>query len=128
MTTEDFITALFCRVDDVMQHEHQVPQHPQAKLAPSEVVTLGLLYALKGRGQRAFYRWAWRDLKPLFPHLPERTRLFRLLAAHYDWTQLFLAAPTVLGICGCPLGRATALNWCIRCAKVAVKLKSARRG
>ncbi len=99
MTTHDFITRLFCRVDDVMHHQHQVPQHPQAKLAPSEVVTLGLLFALKGSGTRAFYRWVSRDLKPLFPHLPERTRLFRLLAAHHDWTKLFLATPTVLGIC-----------------------------
>ena len=39
-----------------------------------------------------------RDLKPLFPHLPERTRLFRLLAAHKDWTQRFLAQPTLLGV------------------------------
>jgi hypothetical protein len=99
MTTQDFITALFCRVDDKMHHDHHVPQHPQAKLAPSEVVTLGLLFALKGSGTRAFYRWAKRDLRPLFPQLPERTRLFRLLAAHHNWTQLFLAAPTVLGIC-----------------------------
>ena len=30
--------------------------------------------------------------------LPERTRLFRLLKTHQDWTQVFLAAPTVLGV------------------------------
>lgn len=76
-----------------------MPWHPQAKLAPSEVVTLGLLFALKGSGTRVFYRWAKRDLKPLFPKLPERTRLFCLLAAHHDGTQVFLASPTVLGIC-----------------------------
>ena len=34
----------------------------------------------------------------LFPQLPERTRLFRLLKTHQDWTQLFMAAPTVLGV------------------------------
>jgi len=34
----------------------------------------------------------------LFPRLPERTRLFRLLKTHQDWTQVFLAAPTVLGV------------------------------
>lgn len=98
MPTEDFITALFCRVDDVMHHDHQVPRHHQAKLAPSEVVTIGLLYALKGVGQRAFYRWLVRDYHAMFPSLPERTRLFRLLAAHRDWTQMFWAAPTVLGV------------------------------
>ena len=37
-------------------------------------------------------------LSALFPHLPERTRLFRLLKTHQDWTQIFLAAPTVLGV------------------------------
>ena len=96
MTTQDFITELFCRVDDTMQ---DIAKHPQAKLYPAEIVTLGLLHALKGVGQRAFYRWITRDWKALFPHLPERTRLFRLLAAHRDWTRRFLAQPTVLGIC-----------------------------
>ena len=38
-----------------------------------------------------------RDYRPLFPRLPERTRLFRLLKTHHNWTQVFLAAPTVLG-------------------------------
>ena len=39
-----------------------------------------------------------RDYRPLFPRLPERTRLFRLLKTHQDWTRVFLAAPTVLGV------------------------------
>jgi hypothetical protein len=34
----------------------------------------------------------------LFPRLPERPRLFRLFKTHQDWTQVFLAAPTVLGV------------------------------
>jgi hypothetical protein len=62
------------------------------------VVTLGLLHALKGVGNRPFYRWLTRDYRALFPHLPERTRLFRLFKTHQDWTQVFLAAPTVLGV------------------------------
>jgi hypothetical protein len=95
MTTVDFIIALFCHVDDILQ---DVPMHPQAKLCPSEVVTMALLFALKGGGERAFYRWLERDYRPLFPHLPERTRLFRLFAAHQDWTERFLAEPTVLGV------------------------------
>ena len=45
-----------------------------------------------------FYRWLTRDYRPLFPRLPERTRLFRLFMTHQDWTQGFLAAPTVLGV------------------------------
>jgi hypothetical protein len=95
MTTVDFIIALFCQVDD---HLSDIPKHPEAHLCPSEVVTLGLLHALKGGGNRAFYRWLTRDYRALFPRLPERTRLFRLFRTHQDWTQVFLAAPTVLGV------------------------------
>ncbi len=95
MTTEDFITELFCRIDDAMK---DIPKHPQANLHPSEVVTLAVLFALKGVGDRAFYRWITRDYRPLFPKLPERTRLFRLFKAHQNWTEIFLAEPTVLGV------------------------------
>jgi len=94
-TTIEFITALFCQVADQIP---DIPKHPQASLWPSEVVTLGLLHALKGVGNRPFYRWLTRDYRPLFPRLPERTRLFRLLRTHHDWTQAFLASPTVLGV------------------------------
>jgi hypothetical protein len=95
MTTIDFITELFCRVDDQMT---DLPKHPQAILWPSEVVTLGLLQALKGVGNRAFFRWVAKDYRDLFPYLPERTRLFRLFKTHQTWTFRFLAAPTVLGL------------------------------
>ena len=95
MSTQDFIIELFCRVDDAMLN---VPKHSQAHLYPSEVVTLGVLFALKGVGQRAFYRWLTRDWRPLFPKLPDRTRVFRLLKTHRAWTDAFLAQPTVLGV------------------------------
>ncbi len=95
MTTIDFITDLFCRIDDRMK---ALSKHPQATLWPSEVVTLGVLHALKGVGNRAFYRWLTRDYQPLFPQLPERTRWFRLFKTHRQWTLLFLATPTVLGV------------------------------
>jgi hypothetical protein len=95
MTTHDFIIDLFCRVDTTMQH---VPKHAQASLYPSELVTLALLFALKGAGPRAFYRWLIRDYRALFPKLPERTRLFRLFATHRDWADYFLADPTTLGV------------------------------
>src|SRR5207247_8458814 len=94
MTTIDFITALFCQVDDPLAG---IPKHPHATLWPSEIVILGLLHALKGGGNRAFYRWLTRDYRALFPRLPERTRLFRLFRTHQDWTQVCLASPTVLG-------------------------------
>ena len=95
MITMDFITALFYEVDEQLG---AISKHPEAHLWPSEVVTLGLLHALKGVGNRPFYRWLTRDYRPLFPRLPERTRLFRLLKTHQDWTRAFLAAPTVLGV------------------------------
>jgi len=95
MTTEDFIIDLFCRVDDEMR---DVPKHSQAQLYPSEAVTLALLFALKGVGNRAFYRWLERDYKHLFPKLPERTRLFRLFNVHRHWTERFMAAPSMIGV------------------------------
>ncbi len=95
MTTEDFISELFYWVDETMK---EVPKHPQASLWPSEVVTLGLLFALKGVGNRACYRWVRRDWRGLLPALPERTRLFRLLVTHRPWTDAFLATPSVLGV------------------------------
>lgn len=95
MTTEDFITHLFYRVDNALR---TVSKHSQAGLHPSEVVTLALLFALKGVGNRAFYRWVSRDYRALFPKLPERTRLFRLFNHHQSLTDVFLAEPTLLGV------------------------------
>lgn len=91
MTTEEFIIALFCQVDDRMR---DIPKHPQAKLYPSELVTIGLLFALKGGYFRAFYRWLERDFAALFAGLPERARLQRALEEHQDWCARFLAEPT----------------------------------
>src|SRR3989441_9191566 len=95
MITVEFITALFYEVDEPLG---AIPTHPEAHLWPSEVVTLGLLHALKGVGNRPFYRWLTRDYRRLFPHLPERTRLLRLFQTHQDCTQACLAAPSVLGV------------------------------
>ena len=95
MSTDDIIIGLYVRVDTVMA---SVPKHPQAELYPSELVTLGLLFALKGDGPRRFYRWLKDNYHHWFPRLPERTRLFRLLATHADWTEYFLAQPTTLGV------------------------------
>jgi hypothetical protein len=54
MTTINFMTALFYEVDEQLG---AIPKHPEAHLWPSEVVTLGLLHALKGGGNRPFCRW-----------------------------------------------------------------------
>lgn len=95
MTTEEFITELFCRVDDTLMG---VEKTGQAHLYPSEIVTLGMLFALKGVGNRAFYRWLVRDYAGLFPRLPERTRLFRLFNEQRDWTQRLMAEPSLIGV------------------------------
>lgn len=98
MTTIDFITELFCQVDDRFNEHGYNRKHSQARLYPSEVVTLALLFALKGVGNRAFYRWLMRDYRPLFPYLPERTRLFRLFNTHQHLTDVFMAQPSLLGV------------------------------
>ncbi len=95
MTTEDFIIEVFCRIDNALQ---DVKKDKRAKLYPSEVVTLAILFAIKGVGPRAFSRWVTKDYRALFPQLPERTRLFRLFKAHREWANHFLADPTVLGV------------------------------
>ena len=95
MAIVDFITELFCRIDDAM---NDIPGHSQQALSPSELVTIGLLYAIKGVGTRAFYRWLCANYHDMFPRLPERTRLFRRISKHDEWTDRFMASPSVLGI------------------------------
>ena len=63
MTTWDLIIALFYHVDEQL---HDLPKHPEAHLWPSEVVTLGVLHALKGVGNRAFHRWLSATIGPCF--------------------------------------------------------------
>lgn len=79
MTTEDIIIHIFCLVDDRLTDAKRVPQ---THLYPSEIVTIGILFALKGGHFRAFYRWLSRDFSPLFAGLPDRTNLQRLLKTH----------------------------------------------
>ena len=95
MPTVDFIINLFYQVDNEM---FDAKKHSQAKLHPSEVVTIALLFALKGVSGRAFYRWLKRDYLDLFPDLPDRTRLFRLFNTHRHWTKRFMADHTLIGL------------------------------
>jgi hypothetical protein len=62
------------------------------------VVTIGILFALKGNHFRAFYRWLRRDYNGLFGGLPERTRLQRVLKGHQAWCDRFLAEPTLFTV------------------------------
>jgi len=91
MTTEDIIIMIFCSVDDGMP---EIPKHGSAKLYPSELVTIGVLFALKGGHFRAFYRWLKRDYDALFAGLPHRTRLLRSLRDHQAWCDHFLEVPS----------------------------------
>ena len=75
-----------------------IPKHPEAHLWPSEIATLGLLPRPQRRGQPCMLSLVDARLPAVVPSLPERTRLFRLFRTHQDWTQVFLAAPTVLGV------------------------------
>lgn len=95
MTQEEFIADLFCRVDDVMR---EVEKDPRSKLWPSELVVIGLLFVLRGQSQRRFYGWLSSSFLPLFPHLPERSRLFRLLRLYQEWAERFLAQPSLINI------------------------------
>lgn len=95
MTTEDIIIHIFCGVDDRMK---DVPKRANAKLYPSEVVTIGILFALKGGHFRAFYRWLYRDYNALFAGLPDRTRLLRLLRRYQHYCDRFLADVTVFTV------------------------------
>lgn len=95
MTAIDFITSLFCRVDEEVGH---FPQPSQGKLHPSEIVTLAMLNSLKGVGQRAFYRWLVANHADMFPQLPSRTRLFRVFRVYQGYAEAFLAAPSLLGV------------------------------
>ena len=51
-----------------------------ATVVLGELVTIGVLHAIKNVKQRPFYHWLKDNYGHLFPKLPERTRLFRRLA------------------------------------------------
>jgi len=77
----------------------EVDKDPRSKLWPAEVVTIGVLYVLKGQSQSRFSRWLKANYKELFPSLPERSRLFRLLRKYQSWMHRFLDKPGLLHVC-----------------------------
>jgi hypothetical protein len=91
MSTEEIIIRLFCRVDDIIG---PVKKRSDAHLHDSEIVTIGLLFSLKGGRYRAFYRWLKANYRALFPKLPDVTRLLRLLKSRAGYTDEFLADPS----------------------------------
>jgi len=95
MTTEEIIILIFCAVDDGLG---MMAKERNAKLYPSEVITIGILFALKGGRFRAFYRWLKRDYDGLFGGLPERTALQRQLRRYEHQADCLLAEPSLLNV------------------------------
>lgn len=95
MTTEDIIIHIFYHVDEQMKTARRVPQ---THLYPSEIVTIGILFALKGGHFRAFYRWLNRDFAMLFAGLPDRTNLQRLLKTHQHHCDALLSDNSLLTV------------------------------
>jgi hypothetical protein len=91
MPTDEIIIRLFLIVDE---HCGNIKKRSDAKLYASEIVTIGLLFALKGGRYRAFYRWLAANYRSWFPALPDLSRLLRLLEAHADLSDEMLAKPT----------------------------------
>ncbi len=90
MTTEEMIIHIFCIVDDRMDG---IMKHSQAKLYPSQQVSIRILFALKGSTFLGFYRLLKCDYDGRLGSLPERTLLHRALAVHEDWTNRVLSVP-----------------------------------
>src|SRR5215216_1118806 len=95
MTTEEIIILIFCAVDNGLG---KLAKERNAKLYPSEVITIGILFALKGGRFRAFYRWLKRDYDGLFGGLPDRTALQRQLKRYEHQADQLLAEPTLLNV------------------------------
>jgi hypothetical protein len=95
MPTDEIIIRLFLIVDERLG---DIKKRPDARLYASEIVTIGLLFALKGGRYRAFYRWLVANYGAWFPGLPEVSRLHRLLRDHDELADRFLAEPTVFTV------------------------------
>jgi hypothetical protein len=91
MPTDEIIIRLYCIVADTLSEDNK---RADAHLYPSEIVTIGLLFALKGGQFRRFYRWFRSNYGSFFPKLPERTRLQRLLRDYSELAEDFLVDPT----------------------------------
>ena len=95
MPTDEIIIRLFLIVDERLG---TIKKRADAKLYASEIVTIGLLFALKGGRYRAFYRWLAANYACWFPGLPELSRMHRLLEEHAELTERFLAKPTLFTV------------------------------
>jgi hypothetical protein len=102
---DTFVTYLYVLVDDLCK---QLPVRRQLgrppSLSTSEIVTLALI-SQWGRffGERDFYRCATCRLRPLFPTLPHRAQLNRLIRADHDTiARVAVALAQGLGVARAP--------------------------
>ena len=95
MMTVEFITALFYEVDEQLR---AIPKHPRGPPLAQRGRHLGTAPCPQRRGQPALLSLVDARLSAIISAASVRTRLFRLLKTHQDWTRAFLAAPTVLGV------------------------------
>ena len=95
MPQDEFITRLFCRIDEQIGF---VKKYDDETLYASEVVTLMVLFAIKGGRFSMFYRWISYNHRALFPKLPDVTRLSRLFLNHQSWCNEFLAEVSTFGL------------------------------
>jgi len=95
MKEDNIILELFFAIDEKLG---KLKRKADSKVSVSEIVTIGVLFALKKLGKRQFYRWLSENQTHNFPVIPERTRLFRLLKKYSDSCNEFLGHETTLGI------------------------------
>lgn len=98
-------TALYVRIDDLLKEvPGRAPWRPVIGIAPdlsdAEAITLSVLQALLGYDKEArWLRFAGRQLRHLFPYLPQQSgynKRLRKLAATMTWLIRVLAADTSL--------------------------------
>ncbi|MEK7432433.1 MAG: transposase [Cyanobacteriota bacterium] len=98
MNTENFIIELYYIVDNNLPIKILNKSHKQRSLSHSEIITIGLLFSIKGFKGRAFYRWLSNNYKKFFPKIPDRTNLFRLMNTFSDLMKEFMSIETIFGV------------------------------
>ena len=78
MNIAEFVTEPLCQTDDALPN---IARHSPATLPLSELVTVGVLRAMKNGSQRAVDHWLRGNDDHLFLNLHHRTRLNRRLLA-----------------------------------------------
>ena len=91
---DDIIIGIYCAISGYFGGSDR--RHEQGRLWLSELMLCGVLWALKGGSFLSFYRWLAR--RKLFAHVPERSRLQRLLKEHRAATDAFLAEATFFNV------------------------------